>query len=74
MQHLLGRYLRYWVTKVSFEVPEGDRIIKELWRKRLFVYPSAIPNIIRFVVGPHITYEHIDEFVSILAQVVDSVK
>mgnify|MGYP005645830997 CR=1 FL=1 len=45
-----------------------------MWRKRLFVYPLAIPNVIRVVVVPHITYEHIDRFVSILPQVVDSVR
>ena len=59
---------------VAFEVPKRERVIEELWRRRLFVYPSAIPNVVRVVVGPHITYEHIDRFVSVLAQVINSVK
>ncbi|MCD6428712.1 MAG: tyrosine decarboxylase MfnA [Desulfurococcales archaeon] len=59
---------------VAFEVPRRERVIEELWRRRLFVYPSAIPNVVRVVVGSHITYEHINRFVGALSQVISSVK
>lgn len=59
---------------VAFEVSKREVVIRELWKKRLFVYPSAIPDVVRVVVGPHITYRHIDKFIDELAKVVNSIR
>ncbi len=55
---------------VAIKVPNRDRVVEELWRHRLYVYPSTIPDVIRVVIGRHITREHIDKLVKTLVKTI----
>lgn len=52
---------------VTFRVNNKDEVMKKLWDLKMYVYPTSLPNSLRIVVGPHITYEVIDRFVDVLA-------
>lgn len=54
---------------VTFEVNNRDEVMKRLWDLKLYVYPTSIRNALRVVVGPHVTYEVIDRFISVLEKV-----
>ncbi len=54
---------------VTFAVENRDEVMKKLWDMRMFVYPTSLPNALRVVVGPHVTYEVIDRFVNCVAEV-----
>ena len=58
---------------VAIRVENRDKVIKELWKQRLYVYPSTIPDAIRVVVGRHLTTRHIDVFVEKLKNIVRQV-
>lgn len=55
---------------VTFNVDNSDKVMKRLWASKMYVYPTSIPNSLRVVVGPHITYEVIDAFVRVLSNIV----
>ncbi len=53
---------------VTFKVPNRDRIIKALWSRKLYIYPTSIPGALRVVVGSHVTYEVADRLVNSLRE------
>lgn len=53
---------------VTFKVPNRDRIIKALWSRKFYIYPTSIPGALRVVVGPHVTYEVADRLVNSLRE------
>ncbi len=55
---------------VTFRVSNKDRVMKQLWDLKMYVYPTSLPNSLRIVVGPHITYEVIDRFVDVMADLI----
>ncbi len=54
---------------VTFKVPNRELVLNRLWDLRKYVYPTSIPSTIRVVVGPHVTYRVIDDFIEVLANV-----
>lgn len=54
---------------VTFRVNNKDEVMKQLWDLKMYVYPTSLPNSLRIVVGPHITYEVIDRFVDVVADI-----
>lgn len=55
---------------VTFKVDSSDEVMRRLWASKMYVYPTSIPNSLRVVVGPHVTYEVIDMFVNVLSGII----
>lgn len=62
---------RHKLPIVAFRVGNARDVMRRLWDLRMYVYPTSIPNTLRVVVGPHITYEVIDRFVGVLANMLN---
>jgi len=54
---------------IAVKVRNRDKILEELWKKRIYVSPSTIPETIRIVIEPHITKQHIDKLIENLIKV-----
>lgn len=70
MEHGFSVVVKPMLPLVAIRVPDRDRVVEELWKRRLYVYPSTIPGAIRVVVGRHLTKKHIDRFVETLAVII----
>lgn len=59
---------------VAFKVPSRDNVLKRLWELRLFVYPSSIPDALRVVVGPHVSFKALDNLVDALTKILTELR
>lgn len=53
---------------VAVRVRDRERLLAELWKRRLFVSPSSVPDVVRIVVEPHVTKEHVERLVRSLRE------
>ena len=54
---------------IAVKVKNRERVLEELWKRKIYVSPSTIPEIIRIVIEPHITKQHIDKLIENLVKV-----